>query len=66
MVRSPALPADTRKSDPRPPRRLFLVGYWMIQACCALGIALHYNLTKDMMSNHASRWFQGLLATGCW
>jgi hypothetical protein len=48
------------------PSWLFLIGYWMIQACCALGIALHYNLTKDMLANHGSRWFQGLLATGTW
>ena len=46
--------------------RLFLVGYWMIQACIAIGIALHYNVARDMLTQPVNRWIIGILETGTW
>ena len=47
--------------------RLFLIGYWMIQACNAIGISLHYNVAKDMVAKHpGSRWVDGFLKSGTW
>jgi hypothetical protein len=49
------------------PSWLFLIGYWLIQACNAIGISLHFNVTKDMLSKHpGSRWVDGFLQSGTW
>ena len=30
-------------------RRLFLIGYWLIQACNAIGITVHYTICIDLI-----------------
>lgn len=53
------------------PAWLFLAGYWLVQACNAVGIALHYNITGDVGERVASKgaidkWFEDIMSEGLW
>jgi hypothetical protein len=38
----------------------------MIQACIAIGIALHYNVSRDMLTQPVNRWMKDFLVSGTW
>lgn len=53
--------------------RLFLSGYWMIQACNAIGIALQGSVSASIMQSKESEpvvnimtWAKGVVLAGTW